>query len=334
MHTNDHRKADTQIKLNGNKPFDEYKEAKTLGIETKPVVIGAFTFLKLAKYSGNKTTNDYVDSVISVYKEIIERFNDLGAEWIQFDEPALVTDLTKEDVSLFETLYKQILSDKGNLKVLLQTYFGDIRDCYNNVVALDFDGIGLDFLEGKKTKELVEKNGFPKDKVLFAGLVNGKNIWKCNYKKTLTLLDELKQYAAQIVLSTSCSLLHVPYALENETNLKEAVKQHFAFALEKLQELKELSALTEYDDYKKQKEYVDNCKTFEQERLFQDEDVKQKVSSLSDKDFIRHPKRSERQELQKKVFDLPILPTTTIIRLHMINRYLLLLKTVSRSRSR
>ena len=304
--------ADTQLKLNGNKPFDEYKEAKALGIETKPVVIGAFTFLKLAKYSGNKTANDYVDSVISVYKEIIERFNDLGAEWIQFDEPALVMDLTKEDISLFETLYKQILTDKGNLKVLLQTYFGNIRDCYNNVVALDFDGIGLDFLEGKKTKELVEKNGFPKDKVLFAGLVNGKNIWKCNYKKTLTLLDELKQYAAQIVLSTSCSLLHVPYTLENETNLKEAVKQHFAFALEKLQEIKELSALTEYDDYKKQKEYVDNYKTFEQERLFQDEDVKQKVSSLSDKDFIRHPKRSERQELQKKVFDLPILPTTTI----------------------
>ena len=126
------------------------------------------------------------------------------------------------------------------------------------------------------------------------------------------MLDELKQYADQIVLSTSCSLLHVPYTLENETNLKEAVKQHFAFALEKLQEIKELSALTAYDDYKKQKEYVDNYKTFEQERLFQDEDVKQKVSSLSDKDFIRHPKRSERQELQKKVFDLPILPTTTI----------------------
>ncbi|MGN0394210.1 MAG: 5-methyltetrahydropteroyltriglutamate--homocysteine S-methyltransferase, partial [Coprococcus sp.] len=304
--------ADTQIKLNGNKPFDEYKEAKALGIETKPVVIGAFTFLKLAKYSGNKTANDYVDSVISVYKEIIERFNDLGAEWIQFDEPALVTDLTKEDISLFETLYKQILSDKGNLKVLLQTYFGDIRDCYNNVVALDFDGIGLDFLEGKKTKELIQKNGFPKDKVLFAGLVNGKNIWKCNYKKTLTSLDELKQYAAQIVISTSCSLLHVPYTLENEPKLKEEVKEHFAFALEKLQELKELSALTEYDDYKAQKEYVANCKTFEQERLFQDEDVKQKVAALSDNDFIRHPKRSERQELQKKVFGLPILPTTTI----------------------
>lgn len=304
--------ADTQIKLNGNKPFEEYMEAKSLGIQTKPVLIGAFTFLKLAKYQDNKTASDYVDSVIDAYKKILEKFNALGAEWIQFDEPALVTDLTKEDICLFETIYRKILASKGNLKVLLQTYFGDIRDCYENVVSLDFNGIGLDFLEGKKTKELVEKYGFPKEKMLFAGLVNGKNIWKCKYEKTLAMLDEIKQYATQIVLSTSCSLLHVPYTLENESNLKNEVKQYFSFALEKLQELQELSVLTECDDYKVQKEYVDNKKTFEQERLFQSEEVRQRVACLSEKDFIRQPERAKRQKLQKTVFELPILPTTTI----------------------
>lgn len=304
--------GDAQIRLNGNKPFEEYLEAKALGIETKPVLIGAFTFLKLAKYKDKKTANDYVDAIVNAYKECIAKFNELEAEWIQFDEPALVTDLTKEDVCLFETLYKKILADKGNLRVLLQTYFGDIRDCYENVVGMDFDGIGLDFLEGKKTMALMEKYGFPNDKVLFAGVVNGKNIWRCNYENTLTTLGEIKKYAKQIVLSTSCSLLHVPYTLENEKNLDVKVKQYFSFAVEKLQELLELGVLTECDDYKKQKEYIENKNIFEQERLFQNPEVKQMVSSLSEKDFIRLPERAKRQKLQKTVFGLPPLPTTTI----------------------
>ncbi|MCI6553659.1 MAG: 5-methyltetrahydropteroyltriglutamate--homocysteine S-methyltransferase [Lachnospiraceae bacterium] len=304
--------ADTQIRLNGSKPFEEYREARCLGIQTKSVLIGAFTFLKLAKYQDNKTPDDYVDAMVSGYRAVLEKFRTLGAEWVQLDEPALVTDLTKEDICLFETLYKQILAGKGKLKVLLQTYFGDIRDCYRNVAALDFDGIGLDFLEGKKTKDLVETYGFPEDKVLFAGLVNGKNIWRCNYRETLEVLWEIKKYTPQIVLSTSCSLLHVPYTLGSECSMKAEVKQHFSFALEKLQELQELSVLTECDDYKAQKEYVDNRRLFEQERPFVHAEAKQRAAALSEKDFIRQPERAERQRLQKKAFGLPLLPTTTI----------------------
>lgn len=302
----------THIKLNGNKPFEEYIEAGKSGIQTKPVLIGAFTFLKLAKYQGDESANDYVDSIVDAYKDILKKFNVLGAEWIQFDEPELVTDLTGEDILLFETLYQNILEDKGNLKVLLQTYFGDIRDCYENVTALDFDGIGLDFLEGKKTKKLVEKYGFPKDKILFAGLVNGKNIWKCNYEKILTELDELKQQVSKIVLSTSCSLLHVPYTLENEGNLKEEIKQYFSFASEKLRELQELGVLTECDNYREQTEFIENKKIFAQERIFANADVTKQVAGLSEKDFIRQPQRAERQKLQKQVLGLPVLPTTTI----------------------
>lgn len=304
--------ADTQIKLVGNKPFEEYLEAKKLGIQTKPVLIGAYTFLKLARYPEGKKAEDYADAVIQAYQSILKRFHDLGVEWVQFDEPALVMDMTAEDIRFFETLYRQILAAKENRKVLLQTYFGDIRDCYETVIGLPFDGIGLDFLEGKKTKELVAQYGFPKDKVLFAGFVNGKNIWRCNYEKTLDVLAEIKEYAQQIVLSTSCSLLHVPYTLEQEEKLGEDVKQHFAFAVEKLQELAELSALADSDSVREQKAFIDNKKRLEQGRVFQDAEVSKRTAALSEKDFIREPKRSERQKLQKEVFGLPVLPTTTI----------------------
>lgn len=303
---------ETKIQLKGNKPFEEYREAKSLGIQTKPVLLGPFTFLKLAKYVENESAADYADSMAAAYREILEKFNELDAEWIQLDEPALVTDLSKEDIHLFETLYQQILLSKGKLKILLQTYFGDIRDCYENAAALDFDGIGLDFLEGKKTQDLIKTYGFPKDKVLFAGLINGKNIWKCNYKKILTTLDNIKTKVENIVLSTSCSLLHVPYTLSHESHLSEEVRQHFSFALEKLQELQELSALADCDDKWSRKEYLDNKKLFEQERLYQDEEVNQRAASLSEQDFIRLPERAERQKLQKTVLGLPILPTTTI----------------------
>lgn len=303
---------DTQIRLSGDKPFEEFAEAKEVGIQTKPVLTGAFTFLKLAKYQENRTADDYADAMIAAYREVLTRFEGLGAEWIQFDEPALVMDLTKEDICLFERLYRKILEGKGEVKVLLQTYFGDIRDCYETVTALDFDGIGLDFLEGKRTRALIEAHGFPNEKVLFAGLVNGKNIWRCDYRKTLTLLEELKKHTRQIVLSTSCSLLHVPYTLESESRLSGDVKQYFSFAVEKLEELRELCILTEAEDYRERESFAENRKLFEQKRLFQNPEVRRQVEELSEWDFVRRPERVQRQAIQKKAFGLPLLPTTTI----------------------
>lgn len=302
----------TQIKLAGEKPFAQYLEAKELGIETKPVLIGPFTFLKLASYQGEKTAADFVKEVTKSYAEIIKKFDELNAQWVQFDEPSLVTDLTETDIELFKSLYKDILSVKGNVKILLQTYFGDIRDCYKKITEMDFDGIGLDFLEGKKTLELIETDGFPADKILFAGLLNGKNIWKADYEKILSALEQLKKNVNNIVLSTSCSLLHVPYTLNNEENLKPEVQKYFAFALEKLQELQELSTLTECDDYKSEKEYIENIKLFGGERPYKNDAVKQQVAALSENDFVRQPARKVREEIQKEAFQFPILPTTTI----------------------
>ncbi len=303
---------ETEIKLAGTKPFDEYREALSLGVQTKPVIIGAFTLLKLLRYTGSKTAGDYADAVIRAYSGLLAQFNILGVEWVQFDEPCLVQDLTGEDIALFDTLYRAILSAKDNVKVLLQTYFGDVRDCYQNIISLNFDGIGLDFIEGKKTLALIKEYGFPGDKLLFAGVVNGKNIWKNHYQKTLSLLSELTNSNVCPIISTSCSLLHVPYTLKNETKLQDDYTKHFAFAEEKLSELAELKLLADRKDYSCAAAFAANEKLFGNRANCFDAEVQERVSKIRDTDFTRLPAFAEREALQKKEFKLPLFPTTTI----------------------
>ncbi len=303
---------EVEIKLVGTKPFDEYKEAIGLGIQTKPVIIGAFTLLKLLKTTGEKKAEDFANDIIKAYSDFLYKFDSLGAEWIQFDEPYLVYDLDDNDIALFEKLYQEILNKKGGLKILLQTYFGDVRDVYTEIASFDFNGVGLDFIEGKETLSLVRKNGFPEDKLLFAGVVNGKNIWRNNYKNTLSVLSELKEANINTVISSSCSLLHVPYTLENETKLSEEYTKHFAFAQEKLEELAELKELSCMDDYAGSEIFAANASLFENRIDCYDEAVQKRVSEIKESDFTRLPDFSERERIQKKVFNLPLFPTTTI----------------------
>lgn len=303
---------DTEIKLQGNKPFELYKEAENQGIKTKPVITGPFTFLKLARFKGEKKAEDFAPKITEVYIEIIEKFSKEGTENIQFDEPFLITDLNKNDIDLFVSLYTKILKHKCSVKVILQTYFGDVRDCYKEIINLDFDGIGLDFVEGKKSLELLKQYGFPKDKTLFAGVVNGKNIWKCNYKKTLTLLNTIREHADNVVINTSCSLLHVPYTLENESRLSSDITKYLSFANEKLRELSELSRFSEMKNPEESREYIENTNIFESEKLYEDKSVQEAVKNLKPCDFIRAAQRAERQKLQRKELNLPLLPTTTI----------------------
>ncbi len=302
----------TEIKLAGRKPFDEFLAAKLLGLLTKPVIIGPFTFIKLSRFTGARGVSDFVGTIIQAYSEILVEFDKLGAEWVQFDEPGLVTDLTEPDIQLFESLYIPLLKAKGNVKLLLQTYFGDVRDCYNDIISLDFDGIGLDFIEGLKNLELLEQNGFPADKTLFAGIVNGKNIWKNNYAASISLLNKISNHVDNIVISTSCSLLHVPYSLRNETQLADSYKKHFAFAEEKLLELADLKLLIDDPDFAKNSIYTENVRIFNEARGSFNDAVRKKVSSLTATDFIRLPAFEERRKIQKKAFNLPLLTTTTI----------------------
>ena len=303
---------DTAICLADEKPFRLYQEAKAAGVETKPVVIGAYTFLKLAVYNGKKTAADFVADTVKAYADLLQKFQTLGTAWVQFDEPCLVMDMTAEDKALFTQLYAGILAAKGSVKVLLQTYFGDVRDCYDTICKLDVDGIGLDFLEGKQSAKLVTEQGFPNDKILFAGVVNGKNIWKNHYDKTLSLLAELSQHAEQIVLNTSCSLLHVPYTTANEHKLSEEVLSHFAYDAEKLTELKELKQILSADHPQETAAYQKNAALFATPRSGANKAVQEQVAALKDADFVRLPAFAEREQIQKKTFGLPLLPTTTI----------------------
>lgn len=303
---------DTEIKLTGNKPFYEFKEANDIGINTKPVLIGPFTFLKLARFTGKKSINDFVDAIQTAYKEILTKFNELGANWLQFDEPYLVYDLTEEDISLFKQLYGSILSSKGAVQILLQTYFGDLRDCYEEVTSQNFDGVGIDFIEGKESLELIKTKGFPSDKIIFAGIINGKNIWRNEYSKSLQIISTLKEHCGQIVLGTSCSLLHVPYTLQNETKLSEKQKSYFAFAVEKLEELSQLKEIASSSYPEETVSFIRNVKLWSEDRNSTNIEVQKRVSEIKEEEFIRQPEFLKRETLQKKKFNLPYFPTTTI----------------------
>ena len=294
----------TQIKVTGTKIFDEYQEARELGIQTRPVLIGPFTLLQLAEYADNTSAKEFVETLVDGYQDILRKLEALGAEWIQLDEPSLVKDLNAEEKQLFCNIYQRLTENKA-LKILVQTYFGDVRDVYQELIALDIDGIGLDFVEGRQNLSLVQQ-GFPSDKTLFAGVVNGKNIWRNDYQKTL---DIIKQIPAQnIILNTSCSLLHVPYSVKNEA-FAENIKAHFAFALEKLAELTDLAQLVKNEN---PQVLASNQALFTNERVARDEKVHQKLAQLTEADFTRPDTFEVREQIQKEKFQLPLLPTTTI----------------------
>ena len=296
--------ADTDVKLARTKIFDEFFEAKEDGTITRPVLVGPFTLLQLSEFHGC-VKEDFVGAFIEAYARIFKQLEVLGANWIQLDEPSLVKDLDEKDLALFKALYEPLLLQKGKLKVLAQTYFGDVRDAYDVLLKLPFDGIGLDFVEGRKTPELVEK-GFDDGKVLFAGVVNGKNIWRNNYQKTLDLLKKLN--VKNLVLTTSCSLLHVPYTVASE-ELEEDVTKHFAFAEEKVKELVELDALLKNQN----PEFLrKNAELFEKPRVLENAELHQKIADLKPEAFVRQPEFAVREKIQKQEFNLPLLPTTTI----------------------
>ncbi len=302
---------DTRIRLSATQPFDLFAEALRAGVKTRPAVVGAFTFLKLARFTGTKTAADFAPAVVAAYRDIIDVLQNAGAEWIQFDEPSLVTDLTVSDIAFFRSIYTEILAGK-KIKVLLQTYFGDVRDCYTEICALPFDAIGLDFVEGKRNLSLVKTYGFPAGKTLIAGVVNGKNVWRNDFAKTVATVRELRSVCADVALGTSCSLLHVPYTVAAETRLSEEYKKRFAFAEEKLGELAALKKILSAPVPEETSEYAENVALFAAPRGGENPAVRAKVAALTDSDFERKPDFYTREKIQKERFALPLFPTTTI----------------------
>lgn len=301
---------DTEIKLQqNNKVIAEYNEAKKLGIQTVPTVIGPYTFLHLATYTGGKKAHDFAEKAVEAFSKLANKLAADGAEWISFAEPALVFDLSEEDKKLFVSIYKELISKIRNtskIKISLQTYFGDIRDVYDDICKLGFDGIGLDFVEGKKTLNLLE-SGFPKDTLLIAGIINGKNIWRADYQKKNVLIKQIKKTVPEenIVIGTSCSLLHVPYTTGSEDKLSKDILKHLAYAEEKLTELRDLATADSTA-------FEENKKLFDSERVTKNCAVREAIAGLTDSDFIRKPDFAEREKIQHETFKLPLFPTTTI----------------------
>lgn len=301
---------DTEIKLQqNNKVIAEYNEAKKLGIQTVPTVIGPYTFLHLATYTGGKKARDFAEKAVEAFSILANELAADGAEWISFAEPALVFDLSEEDKKLFVSIYKELISKIRNtskIKISLQTYFGDIRDVYDDICKLGFDGIGLDFVEGKKTLNLLE-SGFPKDTLLIAGIINGKNIWRADYQKKNVLIKQIKKTVPEenIVIGTSCSLLHVPYTTGSEDKLSKDILKHLAYAEEKLTELRDLATADSTA-------FEENKKLFDSERVTKNSAVREAIAGLTDSDFIRKPDFAEREKIQHETFKLPLFPTTTI----------------------
>lgn len=286
-------------------------EANELKLNYKVAQIGPFTLLKLVKYVAGTSVKDLKDAVVNGYVELLKFCASKNASFVSLAEPSLVKDLTAEDKQIFVEIYTRLLAEKGSLKLGLDTYFGDIRDIYNEVTGLGFDAISLDFKEGRKTFDLIRANGFPKDTVLVAGLINGKNIWRSNYETVIKALDELKSLGINCVLGCSCSLLHVPESTEFETKLSEKVLSYLSFARQKLAELHEIKAIVNGEEGA-DKFLAANKALFSVKRVEDDAALDAKIASLTDADYTRLPERTERLSIQHKVLGLPLFPTTTI----------------------
>ncbi|MBR1837190.1 MAG: 5-methyltetrahydropteroyltriglutamate--homocysteine S-methyltransferase, partial [Kiritimatiellae bacterium] len=237
-----------------------------------------------------------------------------GARRVALAEPALVLDTDEAALALLRRLYARIVpaARAAGVKLALHTYFGDLRDSWDAVKELGFDAIGLDFVEGRtRNLALLREKGFPEGATLLAGVVNGKNVWRADYDEKLALLREIASVvpASRVVAGTSCSLLHVPWTVASETKLPAETLRHFAFAVEKLGELRDVAAAF---DGGAADALAANRALFAAPRVAQDEKVRAAVAALSPDDFERKPAFAEREAVQKKRFALPKFPTTTI----------------------
>ncbi|WP_145317456.1 5-methyltetrahydropteroyltriglutamate--homocysteine S-methyltransferase [Paenibacillus xylanexedens] len=304
--------------LTENKPLLAYREAKEkLGIEGKPVIVGPLTFLKLSKGYDKSETDAWLDRLLPLYTQLLQELASEGVQWVQIDEPILVTKLSDEDVQRLNKIYETFAAAVPGLNIMLQTYFESVEN-YNEIVALPVQGVGLDFVHGLSgNSQAIRTSGFPADKVLGAGIIDGRGIWKASLQGKLKLLNELAEVVTpeRIIVQSSCSLLHVPVTTERETKLTSELKNALAFADEKLDEIVLLTTALSSPSAELTAK-IDEAELTLQ-ALQQSEDrnrtaVQQAVASIS----VQQPERSrpfaERHEAQQVKWQLPLFPTTTI----------------------
>ncbi|WEA02337.1 5-methyltetrahydropteroyltriglutamate--homocysteine S-methyltransferase [Mucilaginibacter sp. SJ] len=312
---------DQQFKLFSTKVIDEFYEAKQLGIVSKPVFLGPVSYLLLGKEKeAGFDRIDLIKNLLPVYFDILNKLKALGAEWVQFDEPFLALDLSEKQQEVFKDTYKQLRKEFPFLKIVLATYFERLGDNTQLAATLPVDVLHIDLVRApQQLNEVIEH--LPQKTILSLGVVDGRNIWKNDFVNSLGIIKNAKDKlgADRVWIAPSCSLIHSPCDLQNETNdevLTPEIKQWLAFARQKINEVVLLSKLSEdVVSDSSLHQLAKNRQANEARRtsaLIHNPAVKQRVSAITENDAKRISAFPARKEQQQQLLDLPLFATTTI----------------------
>ncbi|MDD2652557.1 MAG: 5-methyltetrahydropteroyltriglutamate--homocysteine S-methyltransferase [Sulfurimonas sp.] len=305
--------------LNASKIMDEYREAKSLGIKTKINIIGPITYLGLGKRVDRGDVYELWGKVVPLYEELLKTISTLDDEVVvQIDEPIFAKELDIKVLSLIKPTFDRLCNVSPNIKIAVVTYFEHSNEATKILVHTPIWAIGLDFLHGDenlKSLDIIALSG----KKLIAGVVEGRNIWRCDIEKTLELLESISNFVSKenILLSSSCSLLHTPFTLRYEDKMDKEIKEWLSFALEKLDEISLISKIffdTQSSLNNAQKEALSNNIKANQSRknspLIHDKTVQDRVNKHTK--LQREGDAKERLKLQREILGYKDLVTTTI----------------------
>ncbi|HEX2177080.1 MAG TPA: 5-methyltetrahydropteroyltriglutamate--homocysteine S-methyltransferase [Nocardioidaceae bacterium] len=306
--------ADTAFSCSPDKALGELTEAAELGLSVRPVLVGPFSLLWLAKSGsadGSGQPLDRLDELVDTYLEVLARLRDAGAEWVQLDEPAAVTDLTGSQQRDLSRAYARLGAAAARPKLFAATYFGDPGDALASLADTPVEAIGVDLVSGTPLDRLAAVPAL-QSKVLVAGVVDGRNVWRTDLRQQSSRLATLMGLAGQVSVSTSCSLLHVPYDLRDEDGLDPDLKSWLAFAEEKIGEVAALQRCISEGVFA-----TPSVRTAEGEAdgsrasLRRSAAVRERLSHHTP-GSSRRPPYAQRQPQQASAVPLPDLPTTTI----------------------
>jgi len=308
--------SDTIFVPDATKASGELAEASALGVLTTPVLLGPMT-LVLCSTSVHDGVDllKLLDPLVDAYIEVLTQLKRGGAEWVRIDEPALVQERNAEELAALRRVYRRLGEHTTRPKIALSTYFGHLGPAMGVVRDLPVEAVGLDFCRGRENLQLLKSFGGLRDKVLFAGLVDGRNIWSNDLHASLDLLDELTPLTTEVVVSTSCSLLHVPMGRAADETVDEEVRPWLAFAEDKIDELAVLSRGITGGRGAVANELETNRAARSARRASSrvtDEVIRQRVASFAKFNPRRVEAASDRAAIQRAELALPILPITTI----------------------
>ena len=307
---------DQKFTLASRKPIEEYEEALALGYQTRPVLVGPVTFLKLAKSKdAGFNTLSLLDRLLPVYIEVLRELVYRGAEWVQIDEPCLVLDLDIVGQQALHHAYAEIAKAVPQLKIMLATYFGGLGGNRDTALALPVAGLHLDLV--RAPDQIDDLEGLPKDRVLSLGVIDGRNIWRADLSRVLDRLEPVvaKLGKDRVQIAPSCSLLHVPIDLALETGLDPEVKSWLAFSVQKIEELTALGTALAGGRGAAAASLKASDKVAASRKAsprIHDAKVAARVAGIDDAMRRRASVFAERVDVQHARFNLPAFPTTTI----------------------